>query len=59
MPKLWACPRFERPPHSTVRLKTASFVLSSIYGKQIRDHLASYGQRRSIGIPFLLFCLIQ
>ena len=30
-----------------------------IYGEQIRDHLSSYGQSRSIGIPFLLFCFID
>ena len=32
---------------------------SAIYGEEIRDHLPSYGQRRSIGIPFLLFCFID
>jgi len=30
-----------------------------IYGEQIRDHLSSYGQSRSIGIPFLLFCFVD
>jgi len=34
-------------------------ALSSIDGEQIRDHLTSYGQRRSIGIPFLQFRLID
>jgi hypothetical protein len=30
-----------------------------IYCEQIRDHLSSYGQGRSIGIPFLLRCFID
>jgi hypothetical protein len=30
-------------------------AFSPIDGEQIRDHLPSYGQRRSISIPFLLF----
>jgi hypothetical protein len=28
--------------------------LASIHSEQIRDHLPGYGQRRSIGIAFLL-----
>ncbi len=32
---------------------------SPIHGEQIRDHLPSYGQSGSIGIPFLLFCFID
>ena len=33
--------------------------LSSTDREQIRDHLSSYGKSGSIGIPFLLFSLID
>jgi hypothetical protein len=33
-------------------------LLATVHGQQIRDHLAGYGEGRSIGVPFLLFLLI-
>ena len=33
--------------------------LSSIHSEQIRDHLPSYGESRSIGIPFLFLSFIE
>jgi len=33
--------------------------LSSIHGEQIRDHLARYCKRRSIGVPFLFLSFIE
>jgi hypothetical protein len=35
------------------------FSLAAVYGQEIRDHLAGYGEGRSIGVPFLLFLLIR
>ncbi len=34
-------------------------ALPPIHGEQIRHHLPSYGQRRSIGIPFLFFSFVD
>src|SRR5438046_9536954 len=39
--------------------KRYEVALPPIHGEEIRDHLPSYGQRGSIGIPFLFFSFID
>ena len=47
-----------RPPRPGDLLPARS-PLAPIHSEQIRDHLPGYGQRRSIGIAFLLFGFIN